>query len=48
MRDRQRRARALYAAYGFEKVAERKAYYRTIDAREASAFVMRLDLPEDI
>ncbi|MEJ0095406.1 MAG: ribosomal protein S18-alanine N-acetyltransferase [Methylocella sp.] len=39
-------ARALYARYGFETVAERKAYYRKLDARQASALVMRLDLQE--
>jgi ribosomal-protein-alanine N-acetyltransferase len=37
-------ARGLYAGYGFLEVAERKAYYRTAGARQASALVMRLDL----
>jgi ribosomal-protein-alanine N-acetyltransferase len=37
-------ARALYAWRGFYPVAERKAYYRTRDATQASALVMRLDL----
>lgn len=37
-------ARALYVSYGFQEVAERKAYYRTAGNRPASALVMRLDL----
>jgi ribosomal-protein-alanine N-acetyltransferase len=37
-------ALALYASYGFRKVAERKGYYRTLDAKQAGALVMRRDL----
>ncbi|WP_374307760.1 GNAT family N-acetyltransferase [Methylocella sp.] len=36
-------ARALYAARGFRKVGERKAYYRKGDAPPASALLLRLD-----
>ncbi|WOJ91269.1 ribosomal protein S18-alanine N-acetyltransferase [Methylocapsa polymorpha] len=37
-------ARGLYASFGFRQVAERKAYYRSADARQATALVMRLDM----
>lgn len=37
-------ARALYARLGFEKVAERPAYYAGPDGRKTAAHVMRLDL----
>jgi ribosomal-protein-alanine N-acetyltransferase len=37
-------ARALYARFGFQKVGERKAYYRTADGGRATALVMRLDI----
>lgn len=37
-------ARALYANLGFQEVGERKAYYRTADARTISALVLRRDL----
>jgi ribosomal-protein-alanine N-acetyltransferase len=37
-------ARALYARFGFQKVGERKAYYRTADGNRATAIVMRLDI----
>jgi [ribosomal protein S18]-alanine N-acetyltransferase len=37
-------ARALYAKFGFEKVGERKAYYRAAGAQLAGALVMRRDL----
>lgn len=38
-------AQALYVAFGFTRVGERQAYYRTADARLAKALVMRLDMP---
>ncbi len=37
-------ARALYAKLGFEKVAERPAYYAGPDGRKTAAHVMRLEL----
>ena len=37
-------ARALYAKLGFQKVAERPAYYAGPDGRKTAAHVMRLDL----
>jgi ribosomal-protein-alanine N-acetyltransferase len=37
-------ARALYSRFGFQKVGERKAYYRTADGERATALVMRLEL----
>jgi [ribosomal protein S18]-alanine N-acetyltransferase len=36
--------RALYARFGFKRVGERKAYYRTADGGRATALVMRLDI----
>jgi ribosomal-protein-alanine N-acetyltransferase len=39
-----RAARALYARFGFQKVGERKAYYRTAESARATALVMRLDI----
>jgi len=37
-------ALALYANFGFEKVGERKSYYRGAGAEPKPALVMRLDL----
>lgn len=37
-------ARALYSKLGFQKVAERPAYYAGPDGRKTAAHVMRLDL----
>ena len=37
-------ARALYACFGFERIGERKAYYRTAGDELAAALVMRRDL----
>jgi len=37
-------ARALYAKLGFQKVAERPAYYAGPDGRKTAAHVLRLDL----
>ena len=37
-------ALALYARFGFEKIGERKGYYKRPDGRPAAALVMRRDL----
>lgn len=37
-------ARGLYGSFGFRKVGERRAYYRSPDAAPATALVMRLDM----
>lgn len=37
-------ALALYASFGFQKVGERKAYYRRAEGDSAKALVMRRDL----